>query len=129
MDEDHLGAAFRYVALDPVKARTVERAEAWPWSSTRALVAGRSDARGDARPALARVGDFAAFLAGGGEGGADAALWDRLLAAGVVGRPVGAEGWLKDPETRLGLRLTPQKRGPTPKRPAEETPSATLFDG
>ena len=36
MDEEHLMAAARYVALNPVRARLVERAEDWPWSSVRA---------------------------------------------------------------------------------------------
>jgi putative transposase len=38
MDEAHLAAAYRYVNLNPVRARLVERAEDWPWSSARALL-------------------------------------------------------------------------------------------
>ena len=30
MDEDHLIAAARYVALNPVRARLIARAEDWP---------------------------------------------------------------------------------------------------
>ena len=44
MDEAHLVNALRYVALNPVRARLVERAEHWRWSSTRAHLAGKSDA-------------------------------------------------------------------------------------
>jgi putative transposase len=33
MDETHLAAAIRYVALNPVRARLVARAEEWKWSS------------------------------------------------------------------------------------------------
>ena len=40
MDEDHLMAAFRYVALNPVKAKLVSKAEDWPWSSAGAHIAG-----------------------------------------------------------------------------------------
>ena len=40
MDEDYLLAALRYVALNPVKAQLVNRAEDWPWSSTRAHIDG-----------------------------------------------------------------------------------------
>ena len=36
MDEPHLLAAARYIALNPVVAELVNRAEDWPWSSTRA---------------------------------------------------------------------------------------------
>ena len=53
MDEDHLLAALRYVALNPVKARLARRPEDWPWSSARALLTGRSTPHVDVAPALA----------------------------------------------------------------------------
>jgi len=34
MDESHLWIAPRYTELNPVRARMVEEATAWPWSST-----------------------------------------------------------------------------------------------
>jgi putative transposase len=43
MDEEHLAAAVRYVSLNPVRARLVERAQDWRWSSTRAHLRGRDD--------------------------------------------------------------------------------------
>jgi putative transposase len=43
MDEPHLLAAARYIALNPVVAGLVRRAEDWPWSSTRAQLAGEDD--------------------------------------------------------------------------------------
>ena len=36
MDEAHLSAALRYVALNPVRARLVKRATDWRWSSVHA---------------------------------------------------------------------------------------------
>ena len=36
LDEEHLMNAVRYVALNPVRARLVQRAEDWPHSSVRA---------------------------------------------------------------------------------------------
>lgn len=36
MDEGHLVAALRYVALNPVRARLVAHATDWPWARTRA---------------------------------------------------------------------------------------------
>jgi putative transposase len=36
MDEAHLAAALRYVALNPVRARLVGRAQDWRWSSATA---------------------------------------------------------------------------------------------
>src|SRR3954469_12322331 len=43
MDEDYLAAALRYVSLNPVRARLVERAQDWRWSSTRAHLRGKAD--------------------------------------------------------------------------------------
>ncbi|MGH6785983.1 MAG: transposase, partial [Novosphingobium sp.] len=60
MDEAHLHAALRYVALNPVRARLVARAADWRWSSVRAHLAGRDDHVVRVAPALDRVGDFAA---------------------------------------------------------------------
>jgi putative transposase len=62
MDEAHFVTALRYVALNPVRAQLVAKAHDWPWSSTRALMAGYSDRYVDVAPALERVGDFTQFL-------------------------------------------------------------------
>src|SRR3977135_937364 len=43
MDEEPLAAALRYVSLNPVRARLVERAQDWRWSSTSAHVRGKHD--------------------------------------------------------------------------------------
>jgi hypothetical protein len=43
MDEPHLLAAARYIALNPVAAGLVHRAEDWPSSSARAHLAGEDD--------------------------------------------------------------------------------------
>jgi hypothetical protein len=62
MDEDHLANAVRYVSLNPVRARLVERAHDWRWSSVRAHLAGKNDHVVKVAPVLERYGDFAAFL-------------------------------------------------------------------
>jgi putative transposase len=41
MDEPHLLAASRHIALNPVVAGLASRAEDWPWSSARAQPRGR----------------------------------------------------------------------------------------
>ena len=51
MDEEHLMAAARYVALNPVRARLVERAEDWRWSSVGAHLAGPRRRPGERRAA------------------------------------------------------------------------------
>jgi hypothetical protein len=62
MDEPHLLAATRYIALNPVSAGLVSRAEDWPWSSARAYLAGEDDELATAAPLRARIRDFAALL-------------------------------------------------------------------
>src|SRR3954463_2194609 len=62
MDEVHLAHAMRYVSLNPVRARLVDRAEDWAWSSVRAHLAGADDALVVVQPAQDRYGDFASFL-------------------------------------------------------------------
>jgi putative transposase len=64
MDEEHLGAALRYVALNPVRARLVERATDWPWSSVYAQL-GSEDGMTATAPVRERYPDFAALIASG----------------------------------------------------------------
>lgn len=109
MDDPHFVTALRYIALNPVRARLVERAQDWPWSSTRAMLAGKDDHVVTVTPALERVGDFAAFL----DDPFDEALtYAALRKAEGIGRPIGSAAWLSDMEQRLGRSLAPQKRGP-----------------
>ena len=63
MDEDHLIAAVRYVALNPVRAGLTERAQDWPLASTRALLVGKTGRHLNAAPALERcAGQFAQMI-------------------------------------------------------------------
>ncbi|WP_088310301.1 transposase [Novosphingobium sp. B 225] len=112
MDEAHLVAALRYVALNPVRARLVERAEDWPWSSTRALIAGRNDHVVTVAPALQRTGDFHAFLS---EDFDEAFTYAALRKAEGLGRPIGTPEWLEAMAKQSGKPLLPGKRGPMPK--------------
>jgi putative transposase len=55
MDEPHLLAAARYVALNPVAAGLVSRPEDWPWSSARAHLAGEDDELATVAPLRALI--------------------------------------------------------------------------
>ena len=112
MDEMHLVAAARYIALNPVAAGLVRRAEEWPWSSVRAHLAGRDDGLAVVAPLCHRIPDFAALLAAP----ADDAIERRLARAATIGRPLGSSAWLGALEARLGRRLMPGKPGPKPRR-------------
>ncbi len=60
MDESYPLAAAYYAELNPVRARLVERAGDWRWSSARAHLDGRDDALVRVAPLLAPVPDGAA---------------------------------------------------------------------
>jgi putative transposase len=108
MDEAHLFAAARYVALNPVRARLAARAEDWPWSSVRAHLAGQDDGVVKVAPPLDRIDDFAAFL---GEPFDEDATYSALRRAETIGRPLGAEDWIERLEREHGRTLAPRKRG------------------
>jgi putative transposase len=95
-----------------VRARLVERAEDWRWSSVRAHLAGEDDDVVRVAPALERVGDFATFL---GEDFDEALSYAALRKAESVGRPIGSREWLADMEERTGRTLAAGKRGPKPR--------------
>jgi putative transposase len=111
MDEPHLLAAARYIALNPVVAGLVTRAEDWPWSSARAHLAAEDDELATVAPLRALIPDFAAFLAAP----ADPAATARIEPAPIIGRPLGAPEWIAMLERRLGRPLAPGKPGPKPR--------------
>ncbi|MEK7661444.1 MAG: transposase [Pseudomonadota bacterium] len=114
MDEAHLMAAFRYVALNPVKAKLTEWAVDWPHSSTRAIIDGVSDKYVNIAPVKKRINKFAKFLLR--ENNIDAALWGEIRANEIIGRPVGTKEWLARLEKQFEGRVVPKKRGPKAKQ-------------
>lgn len=109
MDEQHLLAARRYVALNPVRARLTHHAQDWRWSSVHALL---NPARGDGLthtgPVLKRVPEFAALLASGEE----EALSSALRRSESTGRPLGDNAFLDRVASVLGRNPRPARRGP-----------------
>jgi putative transposase len=114
MDETHLAAAARYVALNPVRAGLVATAAAWPWSSARAHLSGQDDGVTTLPPFFERFADFASFIATGAE--ADALA--RLRRAECIGRPLGDARFIAAIEAETGRAAMPKKRGPKPKAKA-----------
>jgi putative transposase len=112
MDEAHLAAALRYVSLNPVRARLVERPRDWRWSSTRAHLSGKDDGITARAPVKKLFPDFADLLASAPE----ADLFSRLREAESIGRPLGDDRFLARIERLTKRRLRPGKRGPKPKR-------------
>jgi putative transposase len=112
MDEDHLGAALRYVALNPVRARLVARVADWPWSSAQVHLGRVADDGLTARePVLSRYPQFAELMAAG----EDEAVSQRLRRAETIGRPLGDAAFMARLERESGRSLKPGKRGPAPR--------------
>ncbi len=112
MDEAHLMAAARYVELNPVRARLVERAEDWPWSSARAHLEGRDDGLVSVGPLLEREGDWRALL----DRGLSEDEHKALRAGERTGRPLGSEAFVAALERDLGRPLVRQKPGRKPRK-------------
>ena len=109
MDEEHLMAAARYVALNPVRARLVARAEDWRWSSVRAHLSGEDNGVVMTTPLLERcAGRFADLI----DAPPDAARIAALRAAETIGRPLGSARFLNNIAVLTGRDARPAKRGP-----------------
>ncbi len=121
MDELHLLAAFRYVAMNPVKAKMVAQASDWAWSSTKAHLSGKDDGLVSVRPLLDRVDNVSEFLAATPEQELEFALEKGQS----IGRPLMEESALVELERKLGRPIRPAKRG-RPKRKGEDTSQMKL---
>jgi len=107
MGERHLLAAARYVELNPVRARLVEKPEDYPWSSAAAHLRNADDMLVKASPLLALCPDWRSLLESGmreGEG-------ELMRQHERTGRPLGDEGFVTKLEHALARRLHPLKPG------------------
>lgn len=111
MDQRHLMNAVRYVAMNPVRARLCASADAWPWSSVRAHLAGKDDGLVVVRYLLDLWPDFRGLL----EGALDADAIKALRAAEFTGRPLGSADFIAQVEQRLGRSLAKRTAGPKPR--------------
>ena len=107
MDESHLMAAFRYVALNPVKAKLAITAVDWTWSSTPARSRRTDDGLVTVKPLLDRVERFDEFM----DMAPDPELEAALAKGQTIGRPLMGDQALAELEKRLGRPLRPRKRG------------------
>ena len=65
MDDPYLYRAIRYVELNPVRAKIVDRAEGYPWSSARAHILGEDHVLLGQNPLGMKGPEWAAYLAEG----------------------------------------------------------------
>ncbi|MFA4973354.1 MAG: transposase [bacterium] len=109
LDERHLFAAVRYVERNPVRARLVQHAEDYRWSSARAHVQGQTDIclSGDELGVLG-IDDWKAYLMESG----DDDFMKRLRKGARTGRPLGSDEFIDRIESLTGRVLRRQKPGP-----------------
>ena len=112
LDQSHLGAAARYVLLNPVRAKLVERASDYRWSSA-AFHAGTASS-----DPLVERNDLLGLLP-------DERAWQQLMQIETAtkghdylrqvtrtGRPCGDAIFVARAEQLSGRELKPKKRGP-----------------
>ena len=109
LDEPHLCAALRYIALNPVRAGLVDQARDWRWSSVHTML-GSEDGVTTVAPVLERYPRFADLVATG----PDPEAFDRLRHAESIGRPLGDDAFIARLEALTNRSLKPAKRGPKP---------------
>jgi putative transposase len=114
LDEDHFWAAIRYVERNPVRARMVDRAEDYPWSSAAAHCGFRqTDPLLDSEwLSPGHIHNWPEWLGSSNARQTDRRLRDRTF----TGRPCGNESFVKEAERLLGRDLAPHKPGPKVQR-------------
>ena len=124
-DEAHQWEALRYVECNPVRARLVNEAPDWPWSSAAAHTGGtdRWGALDVAEWERRWTSETWREALGSGT---DAALWERIREATQTGRPAAGEEFVKRLEAERKRRLLPQKRGPKAKKAPDERQMSLL---
>ena len=125
MEGDHLLPALRYVDLNPVRARLVERAEQYEWSSARAHATGQDPAGlvdFELWRRVAPLEDWAGVLAETPEG--EEQWQQRFRAATYAGKPLGSKEFVKKLEEQAGRNLEQRGRGRPRKRRKARTATA-----
>ena len=118
MNGSHLMAAARYVERNPVKAKLVKSAAAWPWSSAAAHVSGKPNGIVEADWLTERIAGWGCTWAEHLRKRDERDFASMMRLHENTGRPLGGEGFVKKLETLLGRVLTPGKPG-RPKKTAE----------
>lgn len=107
--DEHLLTVCRYVERNPMRAKLVERAEDWPWSS---LWQRLHPEEGKGRPSLwtwpvAQLEDWVAWV----NRPETSAELEALRGSVTRGRPYGKASWQQRIVTKLGLESTVRPRG------------------
>jgi len=108
MDEHHLLATVRYVELNPVTAGLCRNPEDWPWSSTRAHLAGCDDSIASVMPMLQRMPNWRRYL----QASTSKSTLERLHKHSRTGRALGDDQFVEKLERLTNKVLKRGKSGP-----------------
>ena len=107
----HLLAAARYVERNPVKARLVKSAAAWPWSSAAAHVSGKPDGVAETTWLTERTAGWVCTWAKHLRTRDEKDFGSVMRLHEATGRPLGDKSFLKCLESLLGRALLPGHPG------------------
>jgi len=107
LSENYLYAAMRYIERNPVRAKIVERAEDYPWSSARAHVFGHKDCLISDNSFTRNIGNWAEYLER--EVPSEIEIFKKHLR---TGRPLGDKAFIRKIEQMTGRELQKKKPGP-----------------
>ena len=107
LDEKYLYVAARYVELNPVRAKLVEKAEDYKWSSALAHIKNEDDLLVKAKPLLEMAEDWRVFLK---QPTAEAEI-DLIRKHERTGRPLGNQYFVKKLERLFDRVLRPCQAG------------------
>ncbi len=105
MDDAYTRNCVRYVELNPVRANLCAQPTDWPWSSARAHLSGRDDGVCTVAPMLERIEDWSTYLSEP----VDRDAMQALNRHDGTNWPLGSAAFVRDLETRSGLRLRPKR--------------------
>jgi putative transposase len=105
--DEHLLTVLRYIERNPLRARLVDRADAWPWSS---LQAASGPERATVRLDPGTVPRGSQWVDGVNESSTEREV-ERLRECIRRDRPFGSPSWTIATAQRLGLESSPRPRG------------------
>lgn len=116
LDHPHLITSARYIERNPVRAKIVERAEEFPWSSARSHVEKTPDFLVEECPLLEEIGDWRSFV----NEEESEEIQKQIRKHLVTGRPLGDDAFITRLEQMTGRVLKLRKPG----RPKKEMPDS-----
>jgi putative transposase len=119
LDDRSVFEEVRFIENNPVRARLVERAEEYPWSSARPHILGKEYGLIESASFFKNdIDDWRSYLVGCGNDMILGRTWQCLK----TGRPAGNSDWVHKLEAIIGRRLEALPRGRPRKVPIPQIP-------